>query len=112
MITFTQGDNNVVINLTALDGSGNPINLTGASFSTQILGPNPVGPVTFGNSQHAIVSAPMGTFTLTLANGGADTASCGVGANKDLLTKITISGAVIYYRAKSILTVYSPVPAQ
>ncbi len=111
-ITFTQGDNNVVLNLTATDGNGNPINITGASFSTQILGPNNVGPVTFGNSQHALVSGPAGTFTLTLANNGGDTASCGIGENKDILTTVTLSSSVINLLGRGILAVRPPVPLQ
>lgn len=107
MIQFTQGDN-AILNLTATDGAGNPINLTGATFSTQILGANNLGTVTFPNSQHAIVSAPAGTFTLTLSQ--ADTLSCGLGDSKDVLTQVTISGAVTHFRGRAILSVAPAVP--
>ena len=72
-MVFTQGDY-AVLNLTATDGNGNPVNLTGASFSTAILGPNGTSPVVFGNGQHAIVSAVSGTFTHNIAT--TDTANC------------------------------------
>ena len=107
MLAFTQGDN-AVLNLTATDGNGNPINITGASFSTQILGPNGQSIATFNNSKHAVVSGPAGTFTLTL--GVSDTQSVGVGNNKDVVTAITLSGSVTYFRASGILTVWPPVP--
>lgn len=108
-LEFTQGDD-VVLNLVATDGDGNPINITGATFSTQILGQNPNGPVVFGNSQHAITDATTGQFTLTLSQ--SDSMSCGLGINKTILTKITISGKVTYFRGQGILKVNPPVPLQ
>jgi hypothetical protein len=107
MINITQGDY-AVLNLTAQDGNGNPVNLTGATFSTQIVGTNGVV-VTFGNSQHAIVNAALGQYSLTLAQ--ADTSNCGIGANKDILTTISQSGNPVTYRGR-ILTVNPPVPLQ
>jgi hypothetical protein len=109
MLSFTQGDN-VILNLSATDGNGNAINLTGASFSTQILGANGAGPITFSNSQHAITSAATGQFQLTLSQ--TDSANCGIGQNKDILTAITLSGNVTYFRGIGILNVYPPVPLQ
>lgn len=107
-LQFTQGDN-VILNLSATDGNGNAINITGATFSTQILGA--AGAVqTFANAKHAIVSAPLGTFTLTLS--AADTNACGQGVGKDLITALTISGNVTYYRGTGILTVFAPIPLQ
>lgn len=106
---FTQGDV-AVLNLIAQDGNGNPINILGATFSTQILGANGIGPITFGNSQHAITNAAAGQFTLSLATG--DTASCGLGNNKDVVTQITLSGNPVYFRGQGILTVLPPVPLQ
>lgn len=108
MIIFTQGDT-AVLNLTATDGNGNPINLTGASFTTYIKGPNGVIS-SFGNSQHAIVTAAAGTFILSLA--ALDTAACGLGANKDILTVVVVGQSTINYRGAGILTVYPPVPLQ
>lgn len=109
MLSFTQGDQ-VTLSLTAQDSSGNPINLTSATFSTQMLGANGAGPVTFGNSKHAIVSATLGQFTITLAP--SDTQSVGYGGNKDILTQITQSGSPMYIRGVGILTVNPPAPLQ
>ena len=108
-ITFTQGDN-AVLQLSAQDGNENPINITSATFQTQILGPNGQAIATFGNSQHAIVNAAAGTFTLTLAT--TDTAACGIGGGKEIVTAITISGLVTYYHGPGILTVLPAVPLQ
>lgn len=115
IIQFTQGDNNVVLNLTAQDGLGNPVNLTGASFSTQVLGPNGGSIATFPNGQHVANPDQVGNpgkFTLTLANSGADTAACGVGYGKQILTTITIGGAIVTYRGVGILNVFPPTPTQ
>ena len=106
---FTQGDT-AALELVAVDDSGNPINLTGASFSTQILGANGVGSVTFPNGQHSILNASLGQFTLALASG--DTASCGEGANKQIITTLTIGDIIETCRGVNLLTVYPPVPTQ
>ncbi len=107
-LQFSQGDV-VTLNLNVTDGLGNPINLTGATFSTQILGPTGVIAV-FGNSQHTIVTAADGTFTLALST--SDTQACNNGNNKDVLTTVTIGGSPIIYRGIGILNVYPPVPLQ
>lgn len=107
MMQFTQGDY-AILQLSAQDGNGNPINLTGATFSTQILGPGAVGPVTFPNSQHAIVNATAGTFSLTLST--TDTANCAFGINKDVVTQITQGGQPIYFKGQGILTVLPNTP--
>lgn len=107
--TFSQGDL-VTLNLAATDDAGNPINITGATFSTEILGANSVGPVVFGNTQHSVISGPGGTFSLTLSQ--ADTANCGLGQHKEILTTITIGGAPQIYRGVNLLTVYPGVPTQ
>lgn len=108
-LEFSQGDQ-VTLSLVATDDSGNPINLTGASFSTQILGANGVGPVVFLNGQHTIVTAASGIFTLALSV--TDTPNCGLGLHKEIITQITIGGAPQYYRGVNLLTVYPPVPLQ
>jgi hypothetical protein len=111
-IEFTQGDT-VTLYLQATDDQGNPINLTGAALSTQILGPNPNGPVTFGNGQHTLgnQSTNPGTFSLALAVG--DTNSCGQGINKDIITESVISGVTTYFRGQNLLAeVYPAIPLQ
>jgi hypothetical protein len=108
-LEFTQGDNASLL-LQATDDLGNPQNLTGATFSTQILGANGVGPVTFGNSQHTINNAALGQFTLALAN--TDTPNCGIGTAKEIITTVTISGVVTNYRGVGILSVFPNVPLQ
>ncbi len=109
MITFTQGDN-AILNLTAQDGNGNPINLTGASFSSQILGANGAGVVTFGNSQHTVIDVTAGTFQLTLSP--TDTAACGLGDNKEIVTTIVQSSLPVAYHGVAILKVLPAVPLQ
>lgn len=108
---FSQGDN-AILTLTAQDGNGNAINLTGATFSTQILGANgstlPIA--VFGNSQHTITNSAQGIFTLTLS--ATDTANCGLGTNKEVVTAITQSGNVIYFHGPNVLTVLPNVPIQ
>jgi hypothetical protein len=106
---FTQ-DDTALLELVAVDDSGNPIDITLATFSTQILGANGVGPVVFGNSQHTIINGPLGQFALALATG--DTANCGLGQHKQILTQLTIGGIIETCRGVNILTVYAPVPLQ
>ncbi len=108
MISFTQGDT-AILNLTATDGSGNPFDITAAVFTSYIKGSNGVI-VTFPNAQHAIVTAASGTYTLTLST--ADTANCGLGMNKEILTQIVQGGSTIFFRGINILTVNPPVPLQ
>lgn len=108
MIQFTQGDT-AILNLTATDGDGNPINIAGASFVSYIKGTNGVV-VSFPNSQHSIVSSASGQYDLALASG--DTASCGLGNNKDVLTVITIGSSIVCYRGQGILKVNPLEPLQ
>lgn len=111
-LVFSQNDN-VVLTLIATDTQGNPVTLTGATFSTQILGPNNTGAVTFPNAQHTANADQVnfkGYFTLTL--GTADTGACAIGENKDIVTAITISGNVASYQGLSILEVLPNVPTQ
>lgn len=108
MITITQGDY-AVLEFTATDGDGVPVNLSGATFETQIKGPNGEVEV-FGDSQHSIISAVDGTFSLTLST--TDTASLGEGQDKTIITKITQSSHPVYFNGFNILTVYPNIPLQ
>lgn len=112
-VDFTQGDD-VTLSFIATDDNSNPINLTGASLSTQILGPNGLGPVTFPNSQHTLANQTTnpGQFTLALGNAGANTAACDTGSAKQILTTAIIAAVSTTYRGVNILTVYPPVPVQ
>jgi len=107
--TFSQGDQTTLA-LIAIDDEGTPVDITGATFSTQIQGPNGVGPVTFPDGQHAITDAALGEFTLSLST--TDTGNCGLGPHKEILTEITIGGAPQYYRGMNLLTVYPATPFQ
>lgn len=110
MISFTQGDT-ALLTLTATDGSGNPIDLTGATFTTQIKGPNGII-VSFPNSQHTILNQTtnLGQFTLALST--LNTAACGLGSNKEILTQIVQGASTIFYHGGAILAVLPPVPLQ
>lgn len=112
-LEFTQGDD-VTLQLLATDDLGNPINLTGASLSTQVMGANIVGPVTFPNAQHTLANQTTnpGQFALALGNAGADSTSCGEGNAKQVLTTAVIGGVSTTYRGTNLLTVYPAQPAQ
>lgn len=95
MIEITQGES-AVLQLTAtVDEDETPHDLTGASFSSTVLGPNGKL-VTFGNSKHAIVVAASGTFTLTLDT--ADTALIDTGVEKELVVTVTQGSNVKVFR--------------
>lgn len=110
-IEFTQGDT-VTLELIATDDYGVPVDLTGAVFVTQILGPNTAGPIIFGNGQHTAAdqSTNRGQFSLALT--ASNTAACGEGQHKQILTEVLISGVYTYFRGDNILTVYPNVPLQ
>lgn len=108
-LEFTQGDT-AALQLVALDDEGNPIDVTLATFSTQILGPNGENPAQFGNSQHTVTDGPNGRFTLGLST--TDTPTCGLGEHKQILTQLTIDVVVETCRGINILTVYPEEPTQ
>jgi hypothetical protein len=110
-LNYTQGDV-VTLELLATDDQGNPVDLTGVSLETQILGPNSVGPITFPNGQHTIAdqSTNRGQFALALA--AADTMATGDGAHKQILTESTLTGVITTYRGVNLLTVFVAVPIQ
>ena len=111
MIQFTQGDT-ALLNLTAEDGEGAPIDLTGAVFTTYIKGPNGVI-ASFPNDQHEANADQVthkGEFTLALTTD--NTTACGTGPGKEILTQIVLGGETIYFHGVGILTVLPPVPVQ
>jgi hypothetical protein len=107
IIGFSQGDDQIVLNLVAQDGQGNPVDIAGATFETQILGFSRTV-VVVPNGQHAIVDATTGKFQVTLT--AAETAACSNGQGKDITTKIVIAGQTIYYHGFGILTVNAEAP--
>lgn len=109
MLRITQGDGSVVFNFTAVNNA-QPVDLTGATFSTQIRGPGGTIRV-FPNDQHTANPDQVlykGKFTLALTK--EDTDSLAVGPDHEVLTKITISSVVIYFHGLSLLTVQPNVP--
>lgn len=108
MLVFTQGDH-VVLTLYARDKAGDLIDLTGATFETKIKGPS--SNVTLDDDSHAAAAdqvADKGKFTLTITS--AVSATVGLGAKKDIKTKITQSGNDTYVHGEGILTVKNPLP--
>ena len=110
MIKFTQGDDNVVLDLTAALENGLRPDLTGAVFSTQVLGVNGVA-ITYPDGQHTADPdqvANRGKYTLTLA--ASDTSAIPAGTNKEIVTQISVGGQIIYYHGPGILTVLTSKP--
>lgn len=110
-IEFTQGDT-ATLGLIATNDTGLPVDLTGASLSTQILGPNSIGPITFGNGQHTIADQTTNRGEFSLALAASDTGDCGEGQHKQIITQATISGDITYFRGNNLLTVYPAPPEQ
>lgn len=109
MIVFTQGDS-AVLNLTATDGAtGNPIDITGASIVTQIKGTDGKS-VSFPAGQHSVTNGPLGKFTLTLST--SDTAKCGLGDHKEIVSTVTVGGQVVAYHGVGILQVLASAPKE
>lgn len=108
MISFTQGDDGILLNMTATDGDGTLVDLTGATFVTQIKGPG-ADLVTIPNGQHTIKNQTThrGEYTITLLT--ANTSASGVGDYKDIVSKIVIAGVTVYYHGNGIVRV-QPAP--
>lgn len=110
MLIITKGDT-AVLQLTATDGDGNPVDLTGATFSTKIKGPSG-SDVTFANAKHAAdpdQNANKGKFTLSLD--ATDTESLEASDNKEIVTKVTQGSTVTQFRGV-ILNVLPAEPQQ
>lgn len=109
MINITQGDQ-ANLQLTATDGMGNPIDLTGASFVSLLRGSNGAT-ISYANSQHTANPDQVnfkGQYLLALSP--SDTNNIPVGVNKELLTQITQGGNPIFYRGPNLVNVRAPIP--
>ena len=106
---FTQGDT-AVLNFIATDGFGNVVNISGATFTSVVKGPNGSTNVVIPNSQHTITSGPGGLFSVYFQT--TDTAACGTGAHKDVITQIIIGSTTVWYRGTNVLAVYPAIPLQ
>lgn len=108
-LVITQGDT-PTFTFYAETGEGERIDLTGATFSTDIKGA--LGAlVTVPNSQHTAdpdQEENPGKFTMTMT--AVQTAACSASDKKDIITKITQGTNVIYVHGTSILTVKANVP--
>jgi hypothetical protein len=111
VLRITQGDQ-VTFNLTARSGAGALVDLTSATFSTQISGPNQTV-VVFPNSQHTANPDQVnykGQFTLALSS--TDTSNLAWGSGLEVLTLILVNGTTpVYFHGPSILTVLQNIPA-
>lgn len=108
MIEITQGDQ-LSIQLQATSADGTPVDLSGATFVTQFLGPQGVV-VSIPNGQHTVTDMMNGFYTVALQS--SDTTAIGLGNAKDIISTITQGSSVITYRGIGILTVFPPVPQQ
>lgn len=109
MLRISQGDA-VIFRLTAKDGDGLRINLTGATFTTFIKGE--LGVIqSFPNDQHTVnpnQTTHRGEYELALSV--SDTESLAVGNKKDVLTLVELAESTFYLHGNNILDVLPNVP--
>lgn len=104
MIKITRGDD-VTIVLTAKNGEGVAVDLTGATFTTYVKSETG-DTVSFANSKHTADPdqvANLGKFRLQLES--TDTERLAPGEGKEILTKIVQSARSVYFHGRKILTV-------
>lgn len=111
MINLTQGDT-VTLNLLATDDQFNPIDLTGATLQTEMLGPNGIGVVTFPDGQHTLADQSTNPGEFALALSSDDTNSLGQGLHKQIVTQSNVSTAITNFHGNNILTVLPSTPLQ
>lgn len=108
---ITQGDT-ATLQLLAEDGNGSGLNLTGATFSSYILGPNGKR-VNIGNSYHTAAAdqtADAGEFSIALT--AAQTALLAPGSERELVTKVTIGSSVTTFHGRKLLTILPAYPVR
>lgn len=110
-LDFTQGDD-VELGLIATDNDGNPVVLTDATLTTQILGMNGEGPITIPNGQHTIADQDTNPGEFSIALTSDNTSACAQGIAKQIITQAVISAEVTYFRGNNLLTVYVNEPLQ
>lgn len=111
VMTITQGDT-PTFTLTAQNGDGTNYDLTGAVFTTQILGKAGTI-VTLANAAHtadADQTTNKGKFTLVLT--AANTQALLLGPEHEIVTKVVQGSLVTYFHAPNILTVLPPRPTK
>ncbi len=111
-LTTTQGDT-PTFQFQAQNGSGQSINLTGASLQTQIKGM--LGAVvTIPNSQHVVAvnqsGADRGKFVVSLSSG--DTQALDATSYKEIVTRAVQGSSIVYMHGQGILTVLPSEPTQ
>lgn len=95
MIKISQGDR-AVLNFTLTTGTGTAFDLTGATFSSKILGSDDVAD-TFDDDHHTIVVAADGTMQLTLST--TETAALKPGL-REVVTTVTQSGNPVKFHGQ------------
>lgn len=110
-VEFTQGDT-PTLTLVATDDQGNPVDLTGASLSTQIQGANGAGVHVIPNAQHTLANQVTTPGQFAIALTAVDTNASGEGPNKEIITTATVGAVVTNYRGVALLTVYNAAPTQ
>lgn len=107
MIQITQGDD-VTIELTILNGEGDAVDLTGASFTTYLKKADGTT-LTVANSDHTANANQVtnkGKFTFVLSAATTALLKAGVGLN--IVTKVVQSSVATHYHGTRLLTVLSP----
>lgn len=103
-IVMTKGDAANLV-LYAVDGDGVAQDLTGATFTSYMVGPNGAK-VVLSNSKHtADIDQVTNKGKFVLALSASDTLALLVGSEKEILTKVTQGSSVVYYHGRKMITV-------
>ena len=102
-ITFTQGEN-PTLSLTAAN-DGVAFDITGATIVTNFMKDGGAIELSIPNSQHTILVAASGTFTVDLTTANTDLIK--KGTNRSFVSVVTIGSNINYFWARKLLTVFS-----